>query len=122
MGILTDVLNGAEFAETAKTRSTGKTAVSGGDLGFITQEPFPQMGEALLPLEVGGISDVFKGPDGFYIVKLEEKKAGAQLTFEEIKEDIIQGQTVLKQQQAILDHLDRLKAKIKIETNERLIQ
>jgi len=120
--ILSDVLSGSDFAETAKQYSTGETAEEGGDLGFITEEPFPQMGSALLPLEEGDVSSVFKGPNGFYIVKLEEKKDGEAVSFDEIKEEIIQSQTLLMQQQAILDHLDQLKKIIKVEINESLLQ
>jgi len=119
--ILGQILVGADFAQMARQHSKGKTATNGGDLGFITEEPFPQMGNALLSLEVGGVSGVFKGPDGYYVAKLEEKKGGEQIEFEEIKEDIIQSQTLLKQQQVILDHLDRLKESTKIEINKDLL-
>jgi parvulin-like peptidyl-prolyl isomerase len=120
--ILSDILKGMDFAETAKQYSTSKTAVNGGDMGFIEEEPFPQMGKALVNLEPGDVSSVFDGPDGFYIVKLLEKKGGEPISFEEIKEDIIQNQTLLMQQQAILDHLNRLKATTKIEINEELLK
>ncbi len=119
--ILAQVLQGADFSEMAKQYSVGETANEGGDLGFITQEPFPQMGSALLSLEEGDVSSVFKGPEGFYFVKLEEKKDGEPIDFSEIKEEIIQSQTLLMQQQAILDHLNRLKATIKVEINEKLV-
>ena len=120
--VLAEVLGGADFAETARVKSTGKSAANGGDLGFITQEPFPQMGEALLPLAAGEVSDVFEGPEGFYIVKLEEKKPGVPLVYEEIKDDIIQSQTLQKQQQVILDHLNELKQKTAVEVNAQLLQ
>ena len=120
--ILAEILKGADFAEMARQHSTGTTAAQGGDLGFITQEPFPEMGGALLPLEEGDVSGVFKGPEGFYIVKLEEKKGGAPITFDEIKEDIVQSQTLLAQQQAILEYLEQLKAKTDIKINEQLLE
>jgi len=37
----------ADFAETAKARSKSKSAAQGGDLGFLTDLPFPEMGNAL---------------------------------------------------------------------------
>jgi len=120
--VLAEILKGAEFAEMAKQYSTGTTAAQGGDLGFITQEPFPQMGNALLPLEEGDVSGVFKGPEGYYIVKLEEKKGGDPIGFDEIKDDIVQSQTLLAQQQVILEHLERLKARTNIEINEQLLR
>jgi len=119
--ILGQILAGADFAQMARQHSKGKTAANGGDLGFITEEPFAQMGNALLSLEVGDVSGVFKGPDGYYVAKLEEKKGGEQIGFEEIKEDIIQSQMLLEQQQVILDHLNRLKESTKIKINENLL-
>ena len=120
--LLTEILQGADFAETARAQSKAESAAAGGDLGFIAQEPFAQMGQALLPLEPGDISGVFKGPKGFYIVKLEEKKGGEQLAYEEVKDDIIQSQTLLKQQQIVLEHLNNLKAGTKIEINRELLK
>lgn len=120
-GILSQILTGADFAGMARQNSSGKTAADGGDLGFITEEPFPQMGNALLSLEVGDVSGAFKGPEGYYVVKLEEKKGGEKIEFEEIKEDIIQSQTLLKQQQVILDHLNRLKGSMEIKINDDLL-
>jgi parvulin-like peptidyl-prolyl isomerase len=120
--ILTEILKGGDFAEMARQFSISETANNGGDLGFITQEPFPQMGRALLPLEEGDVSSVFQGPEGYYIVKLEEKKGGATLSFDEIKGDIMETQLLQKQQQAILDHLEKLKAKTPIQINEALLE
>jgi peptidyl-prolyl cis-trans isomerase C len=120
--VLGDVLKGTDFAEAAKLHSISATRAQGGDLGFITQEPFAQMGTVLLPLEEGDVSGVFEGPEGFYIVKLEEKKGGEAIAFDEIKNDIIQSQTLLAQQQAILEHLQRMKQNINIEVNEQLLQ
>lgn len=120
--LLADILKGTDFAEAAKQHSISATRAQGGDLGFITQEPFPQMGTALLSLEEGDVSGVFKGPEGYYIVKLEEKKGGEAISFDEIKDDIIQSQTLLAQQQAILDHLESMKKNVNIEINKALLQ
>jgi len=120
-GVLIQLLQGMDFASIARENSRSSSRGSGGDLGFITEEPFPQMGNALISLEIGDVSGVFKGPEGYYIVKLEGKKEGEQISFDEIKDDIIQSQVLLKQQQVILDHLNDLKAKIRVEINEQLL-
>ena len=120
--ILTALYGGGDFAQTAKDRSIGKTAANGGDLGFITETPFPQMQNALMALEVGGISSVLKGPDEkFYIVKLEEKHDGKVQEFPVLKDEIIKGLTLLKQQQVIVDYLNQLAAKIPTKVNEKLL-
>ncbi len=120
--ILIELLKGADFAQMAQTRSKSKTASQGGDLGSISEASFPQMKDALLALEVGGVSSVFKGPDGYYVVKLEEKKGGQQKEFSAIKEDIIEGLTLMKQQQTILDYLNQLQQKISVKINEDLLK
>jgi peptidyl-prolyl cis-trans isomerase C len=119
--ILVDLLQGKDFAETAKQNSTAPSAASGGDLGILKQLPFPEMGAPLQALEVGKVSSVFKGPDGFYIIKLEEKKEGQQLPYEKVKTDIIQNRKLAKQQQIILDYISQLEKKYKVETNKDLL-
>ena len=91
-------------------------------MGFVDQPKFPEMAGQMAVLEVGGVSSVFKGPDGFYIIKLEETKGGEPLSFDQVKEDIQSGLTLLKQQQAILKYIEDLKLKMKVETNESLLQ
>ncbi len=119
--ILVELLKGADFAEMAKEHSKAKNAAKGGDLGFITEPPFPQMAAQLAVLDAGGLSGVFKGPDGFYIIKVEEKKGGKAKPFEEVRDQIKQGLTYLKQQQAVLNYIDKLKEKIPVEVNESLL-
>lgn len=117
----TQLLQGADFVEIAKQNSIGDNAAQGGDLGFISEAPFPEMQNAVAALNAGEISSVFKGPQGFYIVKVEEKKDGAPIPFEEIKGDIIKNQLMLKQQQAILDYVEKLKGQTKVEIREDLL-
>ncbi len=134
--ILAEVLKGADFAQMAKDRSIGKSASGSGDIGFLKPlsllggryngEPgfvsFAQMETILRTLEPGKVSAVFNGPEGFYIVKLEEKRGGQTKDFTEIKDEIVTGLTLLKQQKAITDHLESLKQKTPITINENLLQ
>jgi parvulin-like peptidyl-prolyl isomerase len=119
--ISVELLKGVDFSETARQNSIGPEASAGGDLGFITEAPFPEMAGVLMPLNPGDISSVFKGPQGYYIVKVEEKKSGEQIPFEKIKEEIKQNQMMLKQQQAVLDYVKKLEQEIKTETKEELL-
>ena len=116
--ILTALLEGEDFAETAKKYSISDSKDDGGDLGFVDTAPFEAMATVLIGLEVGEISNVVKAPTGeYYIIKLEEKKEGMQFEFDEIKKDIIQNQIILKQQQIILKKLEQLKSQIEIKVN-----
>jgi len=117
--ILIELLRGADFSEMAEQRSKGRTAKRGGDLGYITEFDFPQMEQAVVNMKVGDISSIISGPDGFYIVKLEDKKEQA---FEKIKNEIISGLTLLKQQQSILNLLGDLEKKTPVLKNEKLLE
>ncbi len=119
--ILVQVLQGADFAETARTQSKGKTASNGGALPAFAKAPFEAMQSAIANLDAGGISAVFKGPEGFYIVKVDSKKGGAMKPFAGVKQDLISGLTLRKQQKAILDHINQLAEKTKIEINKELL-
>ena len=116
--ILIELLKGADFAETAKAKSKGKTAASGGDLGS-QKKLDPALERAVASLEAGGTSGVFKAADGaYYIVKLEEKKGGKPLNFADIKKDITDGLADLKRRQVLVSHIDELKQKTNIKINE----
>lgn len=119
--VLVTVLQGADFAETAKTQSKGKTAAQGGEIEEFTKAPSAAMQAAIANLEVGGISGVFKGDEGHYIVKVEGKKGGQAKPFAEIKTELVSGLTLRKQQQAVLDHLNMLAEKTKIEVNKNIL-
>lgn len=119
--ILVDVLKGMDFSELAKLNSLGESAKNGGDLGYITQEPFPEMAEEILALDSGETSNVFKGPDGYYIIKLEDIRGGEPIPFDEIKEEIVSSQRLLKQQEVILNKIEEIKQRTPVEVKEELL-
>ena len=119
--ILVQVLQGGDFSEIAKAQSKGKTAAKGGELAPFVKAPFEAMQTALASLDRGSVSSVLKGPQGFYIVKVEEKKGGQSKPFAEVKADLISGLTLRKQQQVILDHINQLAVKDKVEINKSLL-
>jgi peptidyl-prolyl cis-trans isomerase C len=120
--LLIDLYRGADFGETAKLRSKGQTAEQGGSLGEMSVFDFPKQGDIVTALEAGDISRAFKGPEGFYIVKLEDKKGGEQQELAKIKEDIKAGLIMRKQQEAVVNYLSRLEGKAEIDINEKLLE
>jgi len=123
--ILIQLLQGEDFATLAKDRSKSASAKNGGDLGFIQQgSKFAQFDVAAFSdsLELGKVSNIFKGPDGYYIIKLEVKRGGKQKSLSEMWEDIKRGLTFLKQQQRIDDLISKLSRESKIEIYESKIQ
>jgi len=121
--IVADLASGADFSEKAKEHSISTTAKAGGDVGFIDSVPFEAMAPILMAMTKGEVSKVVAAPTGeLYIVKLEDKTEGRQLEFAEIKADIIQNQTLLKQQQKLLEKLETLQKEIKVEVNYDLLK
>jgi len=118
-GILIELLQGADFEAMAKERSKGKTAAKGGDLGMVTEFDFPQREQAVATLNAGDLSSIFQGPEGFYIVKVEEKKTQ---DFSAIKDEIVSGLTLLKQQEAIMALISTLEEKTPVVKNETLLK
>jgi peptidyl-prolyl cis-trans isomerase C len=122
--ILIELLQGADFASTAKARSIGKSAASAGDLGYIKRgergEQFTDFDEvAFSPaLQAGAVSNVFKGPEGYYIVKIEEIKGGKQISLSEVW-DTLKGLLLAGKQKDELDkHYSQLSRENKIEIYE----
>lgn len=87
-----------DFASLAKQHSESETASRGGDLGWLHKGSVGEFIEKpLFSLKTGEVSDLVKGPDGFYIFKVEEIKEEKLKTFEEVKDQILQ---VLKKEKA----------------------
>jgi peptidyl-prolyl cis-trans isomerase C len=121
---LVQLLQGGDFAQIAQAQSKEPNAVEGGKLDpFVTgKAPFDAMQIAISNLDEGGISGVFKGPDGYYIVKVDSKTGGMIKPFADVKKDLIYGLTMQKQQAVILSRLRDLAEKNKPELNKELIE
>ena len=86
---LIELLQGADFASIAKNRSVANSAKDAGDLGFIKKgqrgEQYASFDEIVFSpaLQEGSMSNVFKGPSGYYIVKIENIKEGKLVSLSE---------------------------------------
>jgi peptidyl-prolyl cis-trans isomerase C len=88
--VLADLKKGADFAETAKKKSTEPGAAqSGGDLGYFTKEQMvPEFAEAAFKLDKGKISEPVKTQFGWHIIKVEDKRKKPAPTFEQVKDQL----------------------------------
>lgn len=120
--ILVELYKGADFEEMVKQKSKSKSSWKKGDLGFRGTFDFPKMESVVKTLDVGDISGVFKGPGGYYIVKLEGRRGGAVQVFDDVKDDIKTGLLLMRQQQVMKDFIEKLKEKTAIVINEKLLQ
>lgn len=85
--LLTQLEQGADFAELAREHSKDATAESGGQLNFFTQQDVvPEFGQAAFSIEPGNISDAPVQSDfGYHIIKVEEKRMRPPAPFEQAR-------------------------------------
>lgn len=70
---------GANFEQTAVSQSQGADALQGGNLGWKKAGELPELFlSALKTMSVGGISDILRSPNGFHILKLNNKRGDGQ--------------------------------------------
>ncbi len=119
--VLVRILQGEDFAALAREKSKSSSSKDGGDLGFISKgKKFAQFDGVAFSdsLEIGKPSNIFKGPDGYYILKLEAKKGGKQKPLSEVYADINETLLFLKKQKRIDDLISQISKPNKIEINE----
>ncbi len=67
---------GANFAETAAAYSNGPNALKGGDLGWRQAAQLPSVfTDKVIKLEKGQITGLIRGPNGFHIVKVIDRRS-----------------------------------------------
>lgn len=99
-----------EFAALAGEHSddTG-SAAAGGDLGWVGKGmmagPFE---DALFALEAGQVSDPVRTDFGWHVIKLREIKAGAQESFEQVRDVLAREQAEADRERAFNDRLGLL--------------
>lgn len=113
--ILSQIAQGTNFAEVVSNQSKIKD-----DGNFITEDKlaFQKLKDIINTLDVGKFSAVFNGPQGFYIVKIDEKKGGKERTLEEVKDGIKADLSYLK----YLQSLQKLQGEIPVQTNLKLLE
>ena len=75
---LSELRRGVSFAQIAATYSDAPDALQGGNLGWRSSGRLPQVFlGAIAKLQPGEVSDILRSPNGFHIVKLNEKRGRA---------------------------------------------
>lgn len=86
------VLGGADFAAVAREYSDDPTTrEKGGALPFVSVKALaPEYAKSVFALtKVGELSEPIKAPSAYHVVRLEERRAARQQTFDEVRETIM---------------------------------
>jgi parvulin-like peptidyl-prolyl isomerase len=116
-----ELLNGADFAALASSKSLGPEKNQGGDLGFMTRDNLPEEFDLIFSIGIGEISPVVKSPYGYHLFKVEERRSAHQETFVESIEKIRAVLLQIKQEQRFADWIADLRHRSDIKINEQLL-
>jgi parvulin-like peptidyl-prolyl isomerase len=107
--ILSEATSGGDFALLAQQHSEGPSSVRGGDLGFFRRgEMVPPFDSAAFALEVGDISGVVETRFGYHIIKVEERRDGRILDFDEVKDGLLAQMEQQRLGEAVQIHLNEM--------------
>lgn len=99
--------DGAEFADVARDVSTGPTGPNGGNLGwFGAGAMVPEFENAIMALDVGGVTDPFQTQFGWHVAKLNEMRVQARPSLDELRREL----TGQLQEEAVTARLEELSA------------
>ncbi len=75
---LAQIKGGADFRQVAAAFSDGPEALQGGLIGWRETSRLPSLFlDALRPLQAGQLSELLRSPNGFHILRLNERRGGA---------------------------------------------
>ena len=103
---------GEDFVSLASESGDSPLKENQGDLGFIKKgELDPALEEAVVKLQTGEITPWVQAKNGWYILKLEEKKESRLKPFEEVRKDIYNKIFTERRTKKLKEYLTDLKAK-----------
>jgi peptidyl-prolyl cis-trans isomerase C len=107
---------GADFAELAGKHSQGPSGKRGGDLGYFSRgdmaKPFEDAAFALK--EPGELSQVVRTQFGYHLIKLEDRKEGGLVPFEEVQENLQEYLRKEKVKEAVQSYVKQLRQEAEI--------
>ena len=87
--IVAELEGGADFAELARTRSTGPSGPRGGDLGWFGEgQMVPEFETAVKAMEPGAVSAPVQTQFGWHVIKLDETRESSPPALEEVRGNI----------------------------------
>ncbi|MDA0962064.1 MAG: peptidylprolyl isomerase [Proteobacteria bacterium] len=110
--IVDELAAGADFAEMARTRSTGPSGPSGGELGwFGPGRMVPTFEAAVIALQVGEVSKPVQTQFGWHVIRLNDTRKAAAPSLDEVRDEL----AVEIQRDAVRAHIDALTAAAQVD-------
>jgi peptidyl-prolyl cis-trans isomerase C len=90
--VISDLKKGSDFLQLAKSKSIDPSKTNGGDLGWVLPaQVMPALGNVMVNLKPGSYSALpIQTPNGWYVLRVEDKRPFKIPTFEESKATLIQ--------------------------------
>ena len=112
------------FAAAARTRSDDtRSASSGGDLGWISDDKLiAPIKTAIAGLQIGGLTDPLRTPDGWHLIELIATRPAAPASFEQARPALAQAFEQQQTQDATRAYLDALLKRDPVEINQKAVQ
>jgi peptidyl-prolyl cis-trans isomerase SurA len=84
-----EVKGGVDFIAACKEHSEGHKAESGGDMGWMQLAQMrPEWRNTIVDVPVGGVSDIVRDGDMYYLFKVEERKEDAVKSLAEMHDEL----------------------------------
>lgn len=104
--------NEITFEDAASKHSSCPSKDAGGDLGTFTRgQMVPEFEEAVFNMNKGEVTGPVKTQFGYHLIKLENRQAGGESEYEEVKNEIERSLMYQKQSEAYTNELNNLKSK-----------
>jgi parvulin-like peptidyl-prolyl isomerase len=89
-GLVERARNGERFSDLARDNSDHDSAANGGQLGAIAVDQLdPKIAGLTANQEKGYITDAIRIPDGWLILRVDDRQKAGQASFEEVQGDIV---------------------------------
>lgn len=112
------IKNGGDFEELAKEYSTCPSKEKGGNLGTFTKgQMVKEFEDAVFENEVGTITEPVKTQFGYHIIKINQKNDARELSFDEVKDRIVEQVRRQKEQEIYNKKITELKDKYEVKMN-----
>lgn len=114
---------GADFEELARTYSLDATALRGGDLGFFQKGQFvPEFEEAVFKMTKGDFAGPVKTQFGYHVIKLTDRIEPTLREYRQVKLLIRDRLLNEKRTQLFRSLMEKLKGNAKLEVNEKALE